>query len=87
MANMEIGIHHIVGVKMSEEIVRDSARIRRLKMGDWSFGHAGQHRGIGTDDCPKTLHHHHDQFCRMPNILELMAAGIHPNEFKVRSRA
>lgn len=59
-----------------------AARIERLKMGDWSFGHDG----IGTDECPKWPHHHHDIFCKLPTVDELQAAGINPNDFKARSR-
>lgn len=68
------------------DLVQDSARIQRLKMGDWSFGCAGQHRGIGTADCSRMLHHHHDEFCAMPSLFELLAAGIDPNEFIARRR-
>ena len=60
--------------------------VKRLKMGDWSFGHAGRHHGIGTKDCPRELHHHHDEFCSTPTNEELLAAGIDPKEFKARSR-
>ncbi|MFA6281254.1 MAG: DUF5131 family protein, partial [Candidatus Omnitrophota bacterium] len=28
-------------------------------------GCSGKHRGIGTPDCPITLHHHHDHRCKM----------------------
>lgn len=62
-------------------------RIDRLKMGDWSFGHAGRHHGVGTEDCPRHLHHHHDEFCALPTIKELRTAGIDPNNFRARSRA
>jgi hypothetical protein len=65
----------------------DPLVVQRLQMGDWSFGHAGRHHGNGSEDCPRWLHHHHDEFCSRPTVLELMAAGINPNEFKVRSRA
>lgn len=27
------------------------------------FGCEGQHHGIGTKECPKELHHHHDDRC------------------------
>lgn len=27
------------------------------------YGHAGQHHGIGTPECPADLHHHHDERC------------------------
>lgn len=62
-------------------------RIEKLRQGDWQFGHAGRHHGIGTEDCPRKLHHHHDEFCDYPTHDELVAAGIDPEEFKVRSRA
>lgn len=63
------------------------ARIERLKQGDWQFGHAGRHHGNGSPDCPSELHHHHDAFCKIPTPLELLEAGIDPNEFKPQSRA
>lgn len=62
-------------------------RINRLETGDWSFGCGGTHRGNGTEDCPKRRHHHHDEFCAQPTILELQAAGIDPSKFRPRSRA
>lgn len=64
-----------------------NTRVERLKMGDWSFGHGGRHHGVGTQDCPKELHHHHDEFCSMPTIMELIEAGINPKIFKPKSRA
>ena len=68
--------------------IRDNnARVYRLASGDWSFGHAGRHHGIGTQDCPMELHHHHDEFCSLPTVTELRQAGIDPKEFRVRSRA
>lgn len=30
------------------------------------YGHAGQHHGVGTPDCPRELHHHHDARCETP---------------------
>lgn len=60
--------------------------VERLKSGDWSFGHAGKHHGKGTKDCPRRLHHHHDEFCLRPSNAELRAAGIEPKDFKSRSR-
>jgi hypothetical protein len=27
------------------------------------YGHAGRHHGVGTPDCPRELHHHHDERC------------------------
>lgn len=60
--------------------------VERLKRGDWSFGHAGQHIGIGTSWCPSRPHHHHDEFCWPPTILELQAAGIDPKTFQIRKR-
>ena len=65
----------------------DTPRVRRLKSGNWQFGHAGRHRGNGTKDCPVTEHHHHDEFCYPPTRFELQQAGIDPKEFKVQSRA
>ena len=64
-----------------------SARIEKLKRGDWQFGHAGRHRGTGAPDCPRDSHHHHDEFCDLPTDEELEAAGIDPETFRARSRA
>jgi hypothetical protein len=69
------------------ELVYESARVLRLKSGDWQFGHGGRHNGVGTEECPKTLHHHCDDFCKSPSPLELMEAGINPRVFKEQSRA
>ena len=30
------------------------------------FGCAGYHHGIGTKECPKESHHHHDDKCENP---------------------
>ena len=64
----------------------DNPRIARLKMGNWQFGHHGMHRGVGTKDCPKERHHHHDLFCATPTVFELQQAGIDPAEFRARTR-
>lgn len=58
----------------------DTARILRLINGDWSFGCAGDR------DCPRTLHHHHDDFCASPTEDELNLAGIDPKRFIERKR-
>lgn len=34
---------------------------------DTQYGHAGRHHGIGTPDCPRELHHHHDERCERPS--------------------
>lgn len=34
-----------------------------LGRGMTQYGHAGQHHGIGTPECPRELHHHHDERC------------------------
>ena len=65
----------------------DPRVVERLRSGDWSFGHAGRHQGNGSPDCPRTLHHHHDEFCHLPTKAELITAGIDPKVFKARSRA
>jgi hypothetical protein len=64
-----------------------TTRIEKLKRGDWQFGCAGRHNGIGSDDCPRTLHHHHDEFCSPPTLTELKEAGINPDDFQATSRA
>lgn len=30
------------------------------------YGHEGQHHGTGAPDCPRELHHHHDERCVSP---------------------
>ena len=30
------------------------------------FGCDGKHHGVGTLDCPKEPHHHHDNWCKHP---------------------
>lgn len=65
----------------------DPIVVEKLKRGDWQFGHAGRHIGDGTEECPRTYHHHHDAFCLLPSLQELMAAGIDPKKFTPRSRA
>jgi hypothetical protein len=36
------------------------------------YGHAGRHHGIGTPDCPRELHHHHDERCERPATVALV---------------
>ena len=62
-------------------------RLARLRMGDRSFGHDGRHHGIGTKDCPREMHHHHDEFCDRPTAAELRAVGLDPKTFRSSSRA
>ncbi len=71
-------------LKVNED--ETNRRIDRLKRGDWSFGHSGRHYGIGCIECPLRLHHHHDEFCIMPNRSELITAGIDPDVFRPKSR-
>ena len=65
----------------------DPRVVARLKSGDWQFGHEGRHHGVGSPDCPRWAHHHHDEFCAWPTLAELAAAGVDPSEFRPRSRA
>ena len=60
-----------------------AARIARLQMGDYQFGHAGRHRGR----CGEGLHHHHDSFCTEPTDAELTAAGLTREEYNDRRRS
>jgi hypothetical protein len=30
------------------------------------YGHGGRHHGTGAPDCPRELHHHHDERCVSP---------------------
>lgn len=65
------------------------SRIDRLEFGNQQFGCAGMHRGSGRfqdGDCPVYLHHHHDEFCEMPTIDEIIMAGLDPRTFRPRSR-
>lgn len=57
------------------EVVTNPNVVNRLRQGNLQFGHAGRHRGDGSPDCPKHLHHHHDQFCRQPTVAEWLEAG------------
>lgn len=74
------------------DILKDMSKanpnvVKRLKMGDLSFGCSGLHLGNGSEDCPDdVLHHHHDEFCQNPTIRELIEAGIEPTNFRPRSR-
>lgn len=47
----------------------ETARIERIRQGG-AFGHNGEHHGFGVADCPRTLHHHHDEFCELPTEVE-----------------
>lgn len=38
----------------------------------YQWGHDGRHRGRGTPDCPRELHHHHDERCDPPPIVKLL---------------
>lgn len=33
---------------------------------DGQWGRSGRHHGSGAPDCPRSLHHHHDDRCRFP---------------------
>ena len=72
---------------MGEMFQDDTPRVKRLKSGNWQFGHEGRHHGNGTPDCPLDLHHHHDEFCYPPTQFELRQAGIDPESFVAKSRA
>lgn len=39
--------------------------------GDVQYGHGGMHHGVGTPDCPRELHHHHDERCEPPGAMAL----------------
>ena len=73
--------------KVDDRNKRRNLRIKKLKRGDYQFGHAGSHHGVGTEECPTKLHHHHDYFCQPPTFDELIDAGIDPDTFEVKSRA
>lgn len=62
-------------------------RIDALKRGRDQWGHGGRHRGNGAPDCPRTLHHHHDEFCMLPLPSECALAGVTAPEGGWRSRA
>jgi hypothetical protein len=57
-------------------------RMLRLLAGNYQFGHAGMHRGNGSENCPVTTHHHCDEFCKQPTFKELWEARIKPAEFE-----
>lgn len=54
----------------------DPRRIDALKRGEVQWGHQGRHNGVGTKECPKELHHHHDFRCKLPTPLELFTANV-----------
>ena len=37
-----------------------------LRHANVQWGHGGRHHGTGTKECPRELHHHHDERCRFP---------------------
>ena len=63
-----------------------TSRIGRLKSGNYQFGHGSKHKGGGSKACPRSKHHHHDNFCDLPTPEELLEAGLDPIVFKVESR-
>ena len=62
-------------------------RIEALKRGRTQWGHQGRHHGNGSPDCPRELHHHHDDFCQLPYPAEIAAAGVEVPEGGWHSRA
>lgn len=73
--------HHIakqlsLTVMSVEAWLKTGRRIQRLSHGQSQWGHAGQHRGSGAPDCPRTMHHHHDDFCALPTWWECEMAGV-----------
>jgi hypothetical protein len=61
-------------------------RIDRLEFGNQQFGHAGSHYGTGTANCPLRPHHHCDAFCELPDINEIIMAGLDVRTFRPKSR-
>lgn len=59
-----------------EAAIRDRAeRIAEVeKLGRLQWGCAGEHRGNGTPDCPKFMHHHHDERC-IPGLRNRLKAA------------
>lgn len=76
--------------EVTEEMRRagmSEARFRRILAEPYpQFGHAGRHHGNGSPDCPRHLHHHHDEFCKPPTPMEWHLAG-REGEVVVGSRA
>jgi hypothetical protein len=66
--------------------VSHMSRIEALKQGRTDWGCQGRHHGNGTPECPRELHHHHDDFCRRPTAQEMTAAGVTMPENGWRSR-
>lgn len=52
----------------------------------YQWGHEGRHHGIGTPDCPRDLHHHHDERCDPPPIVRLLALMSRQPIGRVRGR-
>lgn len=77
------------GVKVPQKPTdtdRKISRVMRLILNDGDFGCGGRHHGVGTKECPKALHHHHDDFCQQPTIDELRLAGISYETYQERRR-
>lgn len=63
----------------------DNRRIVALKAGRLQWGHDGMHHGNGSPDCPRELHHHHDEFCKLPTPQECRIAGVTETQWHSRA--
>lgn len=73
---------------MRDEREYREVRIEALKRGRLQWGHDGRHHGrYGDPDCPRELHHHHDDYCELPTLGEVAAAGVEVPEGGWHSRA
>jgi hypothetical protein len=50
------------------------------------YGHEGRHHGVGTPDCPRDLHHHHDERCERPGVTAARAAVAALRDRRQRAR-
>lgn len=67
---------------------REAARVERIKAEPFpQFGHGGRHKGNGSPDCPRRLHHHHDWFCKAPTPWEWQVLAGRTDPIQLGSRA
>lgn len=66
---------HMCITSLQAELRGRDERIAEVeKLGRLQWGCAGEHRGNGTPDCPKFMHHHHDERC-IPGLRNRLKAA------------
>ena len=53
--------------------------IESVRMAGYQWGCDGRHHGIGTPECPRELHHHHDDKCKFPVGQVIVGCESGPN--------